>query len=215
VAAGPVFPVFFARSPLLSAQAEELNHDLLWTDFSLCVSSSAISQDATDAQAVAFRGKKKVLKLRENKPLSHYRRVLENCLYVNLVENSALDHPPADQNSGTIRKALPPLPKDSGTSPAGPRKPLPEAGGLDSAAAKKNFLSSSSPGPLESPAPAPAPAVNKSERSQSAWVSAKAPSTRIQVFFRKFFFFFFLIFSGGSSVVAAGRAVAESASDAA
>jgi hypothetical protein len=77
------------------------------------VSSSSIRQDTSDSQAAAFRSKKKVLKLRENKPLSHYRRILENAMYVNLIENAALDQPPAESNSTEtkIRKALPSLPK--------------------------------------------------------------------------------------------------------
>ncbi len=185
---------------------------MLWTDFSLCVSSSAISPEATDSQAVAFRGKKKVLKLRENKPLSHYRRILENALYVNLVENTALEQPPPEPPAAAVkaRKALPPLPGDtpasgaSGASSPGsssggaPRKALPtrEDGGVapipispipvSSSAASgsktspRRGLSVSSGQVIGAGAPQQRDET-KSERSQSVWVSAKAPSTRIQV----------------------------------
>jgi hypothetical protein len=102
----------------------------MWTEYALCVSSSAISSEATDAQAVAFRSKRKVLKLRENRPLSHYRRILENAVCVNLVESSALE-PSSGVSSGVqateasspLVAAKPPPPVTKKVLPALPQVP--------------------------------------------------------------------------------------------
>ena len=176
---------------VLDLLGEELECDLLWTDYALCVSSSAIRPDATDAQAAAFRTKKKVLKLRENKPLSHYRRILENASYVNLIENAALvitgeQAPtpaavsavarPAVSSSPPVRKALPALPNEV------PRKPLPSRDSEeDSSSGSLRRVPSPRRPNAASVVTSSSPTGEKSPRGQSVWVSAKSPSSRINV----------------------------------
>jgi hypothetical protein len=111
------FFFFYFHRPFWKQKSQDLGVELLWSEFSLCVSSSAIHADATDGQAAAFRAKRKVLKLRETKPLSHYRRILENSVCVNLVENSALGQPGAHEAAAAsspvavAKKALPAMPE--------------------------------------------------------------------------------------------------------
>lgn len=190
---------------VLDVLAEELQRELLWTDYALCVSSSAIHKDAVDPQAVAFREKKKVLKLRENKALASYRRILENALYVNLIELSALeggaggggggggvDPQPAEEQrpvaaSSGGRKALPQIPVKSGparesapvvkeSSVAGSDRPV-KARSVSSP--RDRSQSDATANDPRSASGNQTPVSPGKERSGSVWISAKGPSARV------------------------------------
>lgn len=140
------------------SQADELQQELLWSDFAICVSSRAIDQEATDPQAVSFRSRRKVLKLRENKvslsththtrtltplplsqPLSHYRRILENASYVNLIDATSLDRSAAESASDVL------LADDSSAVPRPKALPQPPASSASATASARSELHSSAP----------------------------------------------------------------------